>query len=93
MPLLPGCRPAPGYWPCWRRHDIEYVSAIMPGENVEIVTRLVGLGKARSAWQQEVRRVGSQDAAIKDSSIVLCLNDKRHVQPWPELVAPRQLQR
>lgn len=70
-------------WPCWRQHHIEYLSAILPGEEVDIVTRLVGLGKARSAWHSEVRRRGSDEAAIKDDSIVLYLDDKRRLQRWP----------
>jgi acyl-CoA thioester hydrolase len=69
-------------WPCWRRHDIEYLSAILPGEEVEIVTRLVGMGQARAAWQQEVRRAGSADAAIKDQSVVLYLDTDMRPQRW-----------
>jgi len=70
-------------WPCWRRHQIEYLSAILPGEEVEIVTRLVGMGRARTAWYQEVRRPGSDDAAIKDSSTLLYLDERWRPQPWP----------
>ncbi len=77
-------------WLCWRRHDIEYLSAILPGEEVEIITRLTGLGHARAAWHQEVRRLGSDDAAVVDDSIVLCMNSNLHLQPWPRdiLCAP-----
>lgn len=70
-------------WPCWRRHQIEYRTAILPGEEVEIVTRLVGMGRARTAWHQEVRHQGSADPAVRDESVVLCLDAGRRPQPWP----------
>jgi acyl-CoA thioester hydrolase len=70
-------------WPCWRRHQIEYLSAVLPGEEVEIVTRLVGMGRARAAWYQEVIRPGSDHAAINDNSIVLYLDDQGRPQSWP----------
>lgn len=77
---------AAGGWPCWRRHDIEYRSAILPDEDVEIVTRLVGLARARAAWHQEVRRPGSTDAAVVDRSVVLYLDSDQRAQPWPRAI-------
>ena len=74
---------AQGGQPCWRRHHIEYLNAILPGEEVEIVTRQVGLGRARAAWQQEVRRRGGDETAIKDSSVALYLDEQRRLRPWP----------
>jgi acyl-CoA thioester hydrolase len=71
-------------WPCWRRHQIEYLSAVLPGEEVEIVSRLVGMGRARAAWYQEMRRPGSEQAAIKDSSVILYLDERWHPRPWPQ---------
>ena len=89
LAALAACLPpaAQTGWPCWRQHHIEYLSAILPGEEVEIVTRLVGLGRARSAWHSEVRRRGSKEAAIRDDSIVFYLDDKRHPQRWPRDLA------
>jgi acyl-CoA thioester hydrolase len=77
---------APG-WPCYRRHQIEYLSAILPGEEVEIVTQLIGMGRARAMWYQEVRRVDSEDVAAKDHSIVLYLDERRRPRPWPRTLA------
>jgi acyl-CoA thioester hydrolase len=82
---LPGG--ALGGRPCWRRHHIEYRSAVMPGEEVEIVTRVVGLGQARSAWRQEIRHSGSADVAVTDDSIVLLLDEQRRPQRWPRRIA------
>jgi acyl-CoA thioester hydrolase len=73
--------------PCWRRHRIEYINAVLPGEEVEITTRLVGMGRARTAWYQDVRRPGSNQPAITDSSIVLYLDEQQRPQPWPTLLA------
>ena len=84
---LPVAETHPG-WPCWRQHHIEYLSAILPGEDVEIVTRLVGLGQARSAWHSEVHRIGSDETAIKDDSIVLFMDFQRQPQPWPRDLTP-----
>jgi acyl-CoA thioester hydrolase len=76
-----------GGWPCWRRHQIEYRSAILPGEEVEIVTRLTGLGRARTAWYQEVRHRGSAEPAVRDKSVVLLLDAQQRPQPWPRKLA------
>lgn len=75
---------------CWRRHDVEYRSAILPEENVEIVTRLQGRSRACTAWRQEVRRPGCDEAAIIDRSIVLRLDTARRVRPWPYDLARAQ---
>ncbi len=39
---------------CVRRHDIEYVRGARPGDVLEIVTRLVGMGRSATAWAQEI---------------------------------------
>ena len=41
---------------CVRRHDIEYARSAVPGDEVEIVTRLIGAGHCASAWQLEIKR-------------------------------------
>ncbi len=43
---------------CVRRHDVEYLRGALPGEQVEIVTRLVGAGHCATAWAQEITRAG-----------------------------------
>ncbi len=43
---------------CVRRHDVEYLRGALPGEQVEIVTRLVGAGHCATAWVQEITRAG-----------------------------------
>jgi acyl-CoA thioester hydrolase len=76
--------PARTGWPRWRRHHIEYISAILPGEEVEIASRLVGLDRGRAAWQQVVRRIGSEQPAITDECVVLYLDARRRSRPWPK---------
>ncbi len=43
---------------CVRRHDVAYLRGALPGEDVEIVTRLVGAGHVATAWAQEITRAG-----------------------------------
>ena len=71
-------------WPAWRRHHIEYISAILPGEEVEITSRLVGLDGGRAAWRQVVRRAGSDQPAITDECVVLYLDARRRARRWPQ---------
>jgi acyl-CoA thioesterase FadM len=49
---------------CVRRHDIEYARSALPGDEVEIVTRLVGAGQCVSAWQLEIRR--AEELLVRD---------------------------
>ena len=39
-----------------RRHDIEYIRAAVPGDEVDINVRLVGAGHCASAWELQIRR-------------------------------------
>jgi acyl-CoA thioester hydrolase len=71
-------------WPCWQRHHIEYISAILPGEEVEITSRLVGLDRGRAAWLQEVHRIGSNQPAVTDECVVLYRDARRRARPWPK---------
>lgn len=41
---------------CVYRHDIEYARSAMPGDEVIISVRLVGVGKTASAWNLEIKR-------------------------------------
>ncbi len=73
---LPDCRL------CYRRHQMEYRSPILPGEEVEIVTRLAGLGRTRAAWRQEVRRPGSEQPAVSDDSVLVLVDAEGRTRPW-----------
>lgn len=46
------------HWLCVYRHDIEYVRGALPGDTVEIFTRLIGMGQCTSVWAQEITRDG-----------------------------------
>lgn len=76
-------RSSPTGWPCWRRRHIEYASPVVPGQTVEIVTRLRGLRRACAALHQEVWPVGCGQPSSTDESIVLYLDEQRRPQPWP----------
>jgi acyl-CoA thioesterase FadM len=41
---------------CVRRHDIEYTRSALPGDDIEIVVRLIGVGHCASAWSLEIKR-------------------------------------
>lgn len=43
---------------CVRRHDVEYVRGALPGDELELVTRLQGVGNAVTAWALEITRAG-----------------------------------
>jgi acyl-CoA thioesterase FadM len=58
---------------CVRRHDIEYVRAALPGDEIETVTQLVGAGKCASAWQLQVRR--GEELLVRDHIAAFWIND------------------
>lgn len=41
---------------CVRRHDVEYIRGALAGDDVELVTRLAGVGWYATAWEQEITR-------------------------------------
>jgi acyl-CoA thioesterase FadM len=47
-----------------RRHDIEYAHSALPGDEVDIIARLVGAGHCASAWQFEIRR--GDESLVRD---------------------------
>ncbi len=58
---------------CVYRHDIEYVRGALPGDTVEMVTRLVGVGHCTSAWAQEITREGQ--VIIRNRLTAIALDD------------------
>ena len=65
---------------CVYRHDIEYARSAMPGDDVEIVVRLVGVGQTASAWNLEIARDG--EPLVKDHITALWLNDAGKPVRW-----------
>jgi acyl-CoA thioesterase FadM len=41
---------------CVYRHDVEYVRSAVPGDDVEIIVRLIGVGKTACAWNLDIKR-------------------------------------
>ncbi|MEW5717212.1 MAG: thioesterase family protein [Chloroflexota bacterium] len=58
---------------CVRRHDIEYARSALPGDEVEIVTRLIGAGHCASAWELEIRR--AEELLVRDRITALWVDD------------------
>lgn len=67
---------------CVRRRQLDYASGVLEGEEVEIVSTLVGVGRALSAWRQEVRRPGSAGPAVASTCLALRLNELGRPQTW-----------
>ncbi|MBI5034578.1 MAG: hypothetical protein HZB51_28985 [Chloroflexi bacterium] len=55
------------------RHDIEYARSAVPGDEVDIVVRLIGVGQTASAWKLEIMRNG--DSLVKDHITALWVNN------------------
>jgi acyl-CoA thioester hydrolase len=55
------------------RHDIEYARSAVPGDDVDISVRLVGVGQTASAWKLEIARNG--ESLVKDRITALWVNN------------------
>ncbi len=62
------------------RHAIEYVRSAVPGDDVEMVVRLVGTGKTASTWNLEIMRSG--ESLVKDHITALWVNDAGEPVRW-----------
>jgi acyl-CoA thioester hydrolase len=58
---------------CAHRHDIEYARSALPGDEVEIVTRLAGAGYCASAWELQVNR--GEELLVRDHITALWVDD------------------
>ncbi len=66
---------------CVRRHDIEYVRGALPGDEVEIVTRLTGAGQCATTWESIILR--GEQVLVRDRMTALWVNEEgnlvRHI--------------
>ncbi|MBM3128990.1 MAG: hypothetical protein FJ009_10275 [Chloroflexi bacterium] len=56
-----------------RRHDIEYARSALPGDEVEIVARVIGVGRCASAWELQVKR--GDESLVRDHITALWVDD------------------
>lgn len=65
---------------CVYRHDIEYARSAMPGDEVTISVRLVGVGKTASAWKLEIKR--DDELLVRDHITALWMNQTGKPVKW-----------
>lgn len=86
---LPQLEGSSALW--FHRHSLEYLNSARPGDDLEIVTRLNGRGLSAGHWQQEIRRVPSQEVLARGECVTLWLGDDDHAIRWDD--APSHLSR
>ena len=65
---------------CVRRHDIEYARSAVPGDEVEIIARLVGAGHCASAWNLEIKR--GEELFVRDHITALWMDGAGKPVGW-----------
>ena len=65
---------------CVYRHDIEYMRSALPGDDVDILVRLVGVGQTASAWNLEITR--NSESLVKDHVTTLWVNSAGKPVQW-----------
>ncbi len=65
---------------CVRRHDIEYARSAVPGDDIEITVRLVGVGHCASAWRLEIKR--DDESLVRDHITAMWLDDIGRPVRW-----------
>lgn len=77
-----GIATGPTLW--FHGHSLEYLSPALPGQELEISTRLTGRGKSAGHWRQEIRRLESHDLIAHAESTTLWVDENNHSVRWPE---------
>lgn len=68
-------------WPWFHRHTLEYVHSALPGDEIEIETRLMRCGKTRGDWQIRVTSGATGQAILRARSTMLWVD--AHNRPVP----------
>jgi acyl-CoA thioester hydrolase len=72
----------PSLW--FYRHSLEYLNSARPGDDLEIVTQLVGRGKSGGHWRQEIRRAVSRELVARAECVTLWRDEDNRPVHWPE---------
>ncbi len=65
---------------CARRHTSEFLRGALPGDEVEIHTKLSGVGRRTTLWTQEIRRAG--ELLVRNQLTALWLDDQDQPIDW-----------
>ncbi len=68
---------------CVCRHDIEYLRGALPGDEVEISTRLIGQAHCAGAWEQRVTRAG--ELLVRDRVTTVWRDEQGRPARWPPM--------
>lgn len=67
-------------WFC--RHSLEYLRPTLPGEEVEINTRLLHRGRTAGYWEQEIRHLPSQSIILRAKSVTVWVDANNSIIKW-----------
>lgn len=77
-----GADAMPSIW--FYRHFLEYLTPALPGDDVEITTRLASRGKTGGLWRQEIRRAKTREIVARAESTTCWLDEQNHPVRWTE---------
>lgn len=69
-------------FPWFCTHNLEYVQAAVPGDEVEIVTRLVRVGNARSDWEIELVQQTTRAQLLRAQTTMIWINPAGQPIRW-----------
>ncbi len=64
------------------RHSLDYLSSAVPGDELQITTRLTTRGRSVAEWRQEIHRADTRQLLVRASSTTLWINSQDRVVPW-----------
>lgn len=73
---------SPNALPWFCRHSIEYLRAVLPGDEVEINTRLLRRGNTTGYWEQEIRYLPSDSIVLRAQSVSVWVDRNISVIKW-----------
>ncbi len=71
---------APSLW--FHRHRLEYLHSARPGDELDVVTRLIGRGISAGRWQQEIRRAVSGELVARSECVTLWRDANNRPVRW-----------
>lgn len=77
-----GSAPSLNSSPWFCRHSLEYLRPTLPGDEVEINTRLLRRGRTTGYWEQEIRHLPSQSIVLRANSVTVWVDANHSITKW-----------
>jgi acyl-CoA thioesterase FadM len=75
--------------PWFYRHALEYARPALPGDPVEICTRLLKQTRAAGTWEVEMLHAGTRETLLRAETTMVWVDAANRLVPWAKLARER----